>query len=162
MFGGVRMDIEQLYSLVEKMYREMQEGFHGLNTRMDGIETRMDGLENRMDGIENRMDGIENRMDGLDGELKKVKIMIEHEIMPKVLILVEGHKSIHEQIEEKNEEVLADQQEMRDIFSLSINRLANEVSELKLSVDEIKEKMEKVEKVTMQNTYDVAYLKLAK
>jgi len=83
------MDIEQLYSLVEKMYREMQEGFHGLNTRMDGLENR-------------------------------------------------------------------------DIFSLSINRLANEVSELKLSVDEIKEKMEKVEKVTMQNTYDVAYLKLAK
>lgn len=119
---------------MQKIYNEMQQGFKSLN----------------------------NRMDELENEVNKTKLIIENDIKSKVVVLFEGHNSNKEQVERKFEEVIKEQQETREILSLSVKNLANDMQEVKQDIDELKEKFDKVEKVTMQNTYDVAYLKMVK
>ncbi|QCX33496.1 hypothetical protein FDN13_07105 [Caloramator sp. E03] len=135
------MDNGKLFELMEKMYVEMQQGFKDVNGRIDGLEKRIDGLEKRFDGLEK--------------EVKKVNFTIENDIKPKISVLFEGYSSNKEETERKLEEVIKEQRETKEILTLSIKSLSEDIKNLN-------EKMDKVEKVTMKNTYDVEYLKLAK
>ena len=48
------------------------------------------------------------------------------------------------------------------LLSSSLKSVPNDVMEIKQDIKELKERLDKVEKVTIQNTYDVAYLKSVK
>lgn len=119
---------------MQKIYEEMQQGFKSLN----------------------------NRMDELENEVNKTKLIIENDIKSKVAVLFEGNSSYKEQVEGKFEEIIKEQQETREILSLSVKSLADDIQGIKHDIDELKHKFDKVEKVTIQNTYDLAYLKMAK
>ncbi|CCJ33047.1 hypothetical protein [Caloramator australicus] len=128
------MDNEKVLDLMQKIYEEMQQGFKSLN----------------------------NRMDELENEVNKTKLIIENDIKSKVAVLFEGNSSYKEQVEGKFEEIIKEQQGTREILSLSVKSLADDIQGIKHDIDELKHKFDKVEKVTIQNTYDLAYLKMAK
>lgn len=137
-----------LKSSQEKMHVEMQQGFKGVNGRIDGLEKRIESLENKVDGLEDKVGGLEK-------EVKKINFVLENDVKPKINVLFEGYSSNREETERKFDEVIKEQKETKEIVTLSIKSMAEVIKELNV-------KMDKVEKVTMKNTYDVEYLKLAK
>lgn len=145
MYVDLKSSQEKMYADLknsqEKMYSEMQKGFKDVNGRIDGLEKRIEGLEDKVSGLEK--------------EVKKINFVLENDVKPKINVLFEGYNSNREETERKLEEVIKEQKETKEILTLSIKSMAEDIKELN-------EKMDKVEKVTMKNTYDVEYLKLAK
>ena len=68
---------EQLFEFMTKMYGEMQEGFGQLNSRMDNME----------------------------GEIKKTNAKIDHEVIPKIDVLFDGHKQNADKLDRIEKEV---------------------------------------------------------
>ena len=96
-------------------------------------------------------------MSVLDNELLNVLKSIQNDIKDinnKVNELSQGQNRIENKLNAVVDQT-ADITEFRTETKESLNTIGNDISQLK-------EKFEKVEKVTMQNTYDVAYLKSVK
>jgi len=87
-------------------------------------------------------------------QLNKNTIILE-EIKSDIKTIVEVQKSHMDQNEKAHTEVVKPLTEKIDVIELAVKDISKDAKELK-------EKFDKVEKVTIQNTYDVAYLKSIK
>lgn len=92
--------------------------------------------------------------DRLAGEVKKNSVKLES-IEKKIDIIAEVQKSHMEQNEKAHNEIIKPLSEKVSVIELAVKDTSKDMKELK-------EKFDKVEKVTIQNTYDVAYLKTVK
>jgi chlorite dismutase len=94
------------------------------------------------------------RFNGLENETKKNTMILE-EVQTDIKTIAEVQKNHINQNEKQHEEILKIVNEKNDIVCLATKELAKDLSE-------IKSKFDKVERVTKENTYDLAYLKTAK
>ncbi|WP_342589999.1 hypothetical protein [Clostridium algifaecis] len=92
--------------------------------------------------------------DRLASEVKKNSVKLES-IEKKIDIIAEVQKSHMEQNEKAHNEIIKPLSEKVSVIELAVKDTSKDMKELK-------EKFDKVEKVTIQNTYDVAYLKTVK
>ncbi len=83
---------DKTFELIEKMYNEFSKKF-------DDIDKRFDDIDKRFEGIDKRFEGIDKRFDRLEGEVRKTNAIIEHDIMPKITVLFDGHKQHTAQLE---------------------------------------------------------------
>lgn len=111
--------------------------------------------------LETKVSGIENKVTGLEVEVKKNSIKLEI-IEKKIDIIAELQTAHKEQNKRGFEKALEEQGNTNTLVISSLKVVSDDVTEIKADIKELKEKFDKVEKVTIQNTYDVAYLKSAK
>lgn len=97
----------------------------------------------------------------LNYKIDKNTIILE-QLNKKVEVITEIQTAHKEQNDCRFEKVLEEQGNTNTLIASSIKNVSDDVVEVKNDVKELKEKFDKVEKVTMQNTYDVAYLKSVK
>ncbi|AKN34258.1 hypothetical protein Ccar_25875 (plasmid) [Clostridium carboxidivorans P7] len=90
----------------------------------------------------------------LESEVKKNSIKLES-IETKLNTIAEIQKAHMDQNEKAHTEVIKPLSEKVDVIELAVKDTSKDMQELK-------DKFDKVEKVTIQNTYDVAYLKSVK
>lgn len=90
----------------------------------------------------------------LESEVKKNSIKLET-IEKKIDTIAEVQKNHMEQTEKAQNEILNTVTEKIGIVELAVKDTSKDMKELK-------ERFDKVENVTMKNTYDVAYLKTVK
>ncbi|NMA03255.1 MAG: hypothetical protein GX925_00975 [Clostridiales bacterium] len=97
---------DKTFELIEKMYNEFSKKFDDIDKRFDdidkrfeGIDKRFEGIDKRFEGIDKRFEGIDKRFDRLEGEVRKTNAIIEHDIMPKITVLFDGHKQHTAQLE---------------------------------------------------------------
>ncbi|HZK57715.1 MAG TPA: hypothetical protein VFD17_05330 [Clostridia bacterium] len=76
---------DKTFELIEKMYSEFSK--------------RFDDIDKRFEGIDKRFEGIDKRFDRLEEEVRKTNAVIEHDIMPKITVLFDGHKQHTAQLE---------------------------------------------------------------
>lgn len=125
---------------------------------LDILSNLLDGklkpVHERLDKMDSRLDNMDSRLDNMDGKIDKNAVMLE-KLDTNVKIIAEVQKSHIEQDKKNHEKIIKPLSEKADIIELAVKDICKEVKELK-------EKFVKVEKITMQNTYDVAYLKFVK
>ncbi|SKA96729.1 hypothetical protein SAMN05443428_12225 [Caloramator quimbayensis] len=143
------MDNEKLFEFMEKMYADLKSSQEKMYVELKSSQEKM--YVEMQQGFKD----VNGRIDGLEKEVKKINFTMENDIKPKISVLFEGYSSNKEETERKLEEIIKEQRETKEILTLSIKSLSEDIKNLN-------EKMDKVEKVTMKNTYDVEYLKLAK
>ncbi|MFW5648064.1 MAG: hypothetical protein ACOCG5_03180 [Candidatus Alkaliphilus sp. MAG34] len=90
---------DKTFELIEKMYNEFSKKFDDIDKRFDDIDKRFEGIDKRFEGIDKRFEGIDKRFDRLEGEVRKTNAIIEHDIMPKITVLFDGHKQHTAQLE---------------------------------------------------------------
>ncbi|UZQ49551.1 hypothetical protein [Clostridium kluyveri] len=90
----------------------------------------------------------------LTSEVQKNSIKLES-IEKKIDIIAEVQTAHKEQNEKAHNEIIKPLGEKISVIELAVKDTSKDVKELK-------DKFDKVEKVTIQNTYDVAYLKATK
>ncbi len=90
----------------------------------------------------------------MDSKIDKNTLLLE-DLTTKVKTIAEVQKSHMEQNEKAHNEISKPLAEKIDVVELAVKDTSKDMKELK-------EKFDKVEKVTIQNTYDVAYLKSVK
>ncbi len=113
------------------------------------------------DRLEMKVSGIEARISELEAVVKKTSLKLE-EIDNKIDIIVEVQAAHKEQDNRSFEKALLGQDNTNTLVIRSLQALSDDVIEIKKDIEQIKEKFDQVEKVTMQNTYDVAYLMTGK
>jgi DNA-binding ferritin-like protein len=96
----------------------------------------------------------------LEAEVKKSSIKLEN-IEEKIDIIAEV-QTAHKEQSERCFEKVQEQGNTNTLVTSSLKSAPDDVTEVKKDIKELKEKFDKVEKVTIQNTYDVAYLISAK
>ena len=97
----------------------------------------------------------------LETEIRNNSIKIE-DVEKKINIIAEVQTAHKEQNERNLNNILQEQNNTNSLLTSSLKLVSDNVVEVKQDIQELKEKFDKVEKVTMQNTYDVAYLKSVK
>lgn len=97
----------------------------------------------------------------LNDKIDRNGIMLD-QLNKKVEIVAEVQTLHKEQNERRFEKVLQEQGNTNTLLASSLKTVSDDVAEVKQDIKELKGKFDKVEKVTMQNTYDVAYLKSVK
>lgn len=97
----------------------------------------------------------------LEKEVRNNTIKLES-VESKLNIVAEVQTAHREQDERRTNETLVEQRNVNSLLMSSLKHVSADVVEIKEDVKELKDNFHKVEKVTMQNTYDVAYLKSAK
>lgn len=98
---------------------------------------------------------------GLETEVRKNSMKLEA-IEKKIDIIAEVQTAHREQHERSFNQVLQEQSNTNSLVTSSLKTVSDDVIEVKKDIKELREKFDKVEKVTIQNTYDVAYLKSVK
>jgi septal ring factor EnvC (AmiA/AmiB activator) len=114
--------------------------------------------ENRLETTVTR---LEATVTGLESEVKKNSVKLE-DIEKKINIIVEVHTSAKEQNERGLKRMLQEQDNTNTLITSSLKTVSDDVVEVKKDIKELNGKFDKVEKVTIQNTYDLAYLKSVK
>ena len=104
--------------------------------------------------LEDKVNGIESKVSGLESEVRKNSIKLEA-IERKIDVIAEVQTAHKEQNEKEHNEVIEPLRTKVDVIELAVKAISKDMKELK-------DKFDRVEKVTIQNTYDVAYLKQAK
>lgn len=117
-----------------------------------GNETRNNAEKLEVLGNETKKNT--EKLETLGNEVRKNTIKLET-IETKLNTMAEIQKSHIEQNEKQHVEILSPIKE-------SVNLIELAVKDTSKSMQELNDKFDKVEKVTIQNTYDVAYLKAAK
>lgn len=97
---------------------------------------------------------MKDDMRKMDSKIDKNTLRLE-ELNTKVSTIAEVQKSYMEQNERAHSEIIGNLSEKSNIVELAVKDISKNITEFK-------DKFDKVEKVTIQNTYDVAYLKSAK
>ena len=97
---------------------------------------------------------VENRLDSLEKEVKKNSMKLES-VETKIETLSEIQKSYMDQNDKQHTEIVLPMKESINIIELAVKNTSKDIQDLS-------GKFDKVEKVTIQNTYDVAYLKSVK
>jgi chromosome segregation ATPase len=109
-----------------------------------------DALTKLLEG-QNKLAG---EVGNLKGEVQKNSIKLES-VEKKIDTIAEVQKNHMDQNEKAHKEIIKPLDEKVDVIGLAVKNTSKDMKELK-------DKFDKVEKVTIQNTYDVAYLKSAK
>lgn len=130
------MDENKILDMLEKIYAEVQSH----SKRLDNVDTKLKDVDNRLDTTYN--------------EVKNSFIKLES-LESKIQTLSEIQKSYIEQNDKKHIEIIIPIKETTDVIELAVKNTSKDIQELS-------DKFDKVEKVTIQNTYDVAYLKSVK
>lgn len=126
---------------------KLLEGQNRLETEVSNIKTEVSNIKTEVSNIKTDVRNNSVRLEDID---KKINIIAEVQT---------AHK---EQNRRGFEKVHQDQINTNTLLTSSLKSVSNDVMEVKQDIKELKEKFDKVEKVTMQNTYDVAYLKSVK
>lgn len=126
---------------------KLLEGQNRLETEVSNIKTEVSNIKTEVSNIKTDVRNNSVRLEDID---KKINIIAEVQT---------AHK---EQNGRGFEKVHQDQINTNTLLTSSLKSVSNDVMEVKQDIKELKEKFDKVEKVTMQNTYDVAYLKSVK
>ena len=90
---------EKTFELIEKMYSEFSKKFDNIDKKFEGIDKKFEGIDKKFEGIDKKFEGINKRFDKLEEEVKKTNVIIEHDIMPKITVLFDGHKQHTAQLE---------------------------------------------------------------
>lgn len=99
-------------------------------------------------------DLLKEELEPIKDQLNKNTIILE-DMRTDIKTIAEVQKSHMDQNEKAHIEVVKPLNEKVDVIELAVKDISKDAKELK-------EKFDKVEKVTIQNTYDVAYLKTIK
>jgi septal ring factor EnvC (AmiA/AmiB activator) len=111
--------------------------------------------------LDTKVSGLDTRLSGLEMEVRKNSVQLEA-MQKNIAIIAEVQTSPKEQNERSYEKMLQEQENKITLITSSLKSVSDDVIEVKKDIKDLKEKFDKVEKVTMQNTYDLAYLKSVK
>lgn len=146
---------------LKDMLMKLLEGQNRLETKVTGLETKITGLETKVSGLDTKITGLDTKVTGLETEVKNGSVKLEN-IEKKIDIIAEVQTAHKEQNQQGFGKLLQVQGNKNTLVETSLKTVSDDVVEVKKGIKELKEKFDKVEKVTMQNTYDVAYLKSVK
>lgn len=111
-------------------------------------------MQSDIKAMQSDIKSIHSDMKTMDNKIDKSTVMLE-ELNSKTEIVVEVLKNHIAENEKQHKEIIIPIKEKINVIELATKSTSKDMHELN-------EKFDKVEKVTMQNTYDVAYLKMAK
>ena len=151
------MDENKLFDMLDKIYVEVQANTSRLDkvdSRLDKVDSILDKVDNRLDKVDSRLDKADGRFDILENGVKNNSIILEA-TQSDIKTMSEIQKSSIVQNVKENIELVMPIKESIYVIELAVKSISKEVHELR-------DNFGKVEKVTIQNTYDVAYLKAAK
>lgn len=143
------------------MDSEILQLLKSMNNKIEQIDNKIDKMDSRIDKIDNKIEQMDNRIDTIDNKINKNTILLE-QLNKKVEIVAEVQTAHKEQNEQMFETIQNEHENKTTLITSSLKSVSDDVIEVKSNVKELKEKFDKVEKVTIQNTYDVAYLKSVK
>lgn len=129
------------------MDREVLELLKSMQNDIKSINGKINNLSDGQNDLKNKVGSLEN-------EVQKNSIKLES-IENKIDTIAEVQKNHMDQNEKAHKEIIKPLDEKVDVIGLAVKNTSKDMKELK-------DKFDKVEKVTIQNTYDVAYLKSAK
>lgn len=136
------------------MEKELLEILKSMQTDMKSIHREIRSMQGEMQSMHGEIEPMQNEMQSMNSKIDKNTLLLE-EMKSKIETVAEVQEN-HRIMNAKQHNEIKDQ--MNEKFSI-VELAINDTSK---SVNEFKEKFDKVEKVTMQNTYDLTYLKLAK
>jgi predicted nucleic acid-binding Zn-ribbon protein len=115
-------------------------------------------LKNMITKILEGQERLETKVSEMESEVKKLSFKIE-KIESQIDIIAEVQAAHKEQSSRHFEKALLGQDNTNTLVISSLKTLSDEVTEIKKDIKDLREKFDQVEKITTQNTYDVAYLK---
>ena len=121
---------------------------------LKSMQSNMKSMQNDLKSMQVDMKSIHSDMKTMDNKIDKNTVMLE-ELNSKTEIVVEVLKNHMAENEKQHNEIIIPIKEKIDVIELATKSTSKDMYELN-------KKFDKVEKVTIQNTYDVAYLKMAK
>ncbi|WP_313757524.1 hypothetical protein [Tissierella sp.] len=154
---NMEKELSNTSSRVENMEKELS----NTSSRVENMEKELSSTSSRVENMEKELSNTSNRVENMERELNNNSIKLE-DVEKKIKVIAEIQVAHKEQNERYLKDILQEQHNINTLFTSSLKFVSNEVVEVKHSIKELKEKFDKVEKVTMQNTYDVAYLKSVK
>lgn len=101
-----------------------------------------------------RLDNIDKKLDSIENDIKKSFIKLES-VENKIQTLSEIQKLYIEQNDKQHIEIIIPIKESTDVIELAVKSISKDILDLS-------DKFDKVEKITIQNTYDVTNLKSVK
>lgn len=106
-------------------------------------------------------DRLEAKVSGLETEVNKNSVKLES-IEKKIDIISEVQIAHKEQNDRSYGKMLQEQENKNTLITASLQHVSDDVADIKKDIKDLNEKFDKVEKVTMLNTYDITYLKSVK
>lgn len=82
---------DKTFKLIEKMYSELIEFKEDTNRRFDTTDKKFDTIDERFDDIDKKINGLENEFTGIKQSVNKTNMILEHDLMPKITVLFDGH-----------------------------------------------------------------------
>ena len=122
------------------------------------LETEVGTLKEGQTRIETEVSVLKEGQTRIETKVLNNTIKLE-DIEKKINIIAEVQTAHKEQNERHSNIIIQEQDDMNTLLTISLKSVSDDVVEVKGDVKELKENFHRVEKVTMQNTYDVAYLK---
>lgn len=101
-----------------------------------------------------RLDNVDKRLDSIGNDIKKSFIRLES-LENKIQTLSEIQKLYIEQNDKQHIKIIIPIKESTDVIELAVKSISKDILDLS-------DKFDKVEKITIQNTYDVTNLKSVK
>lgn len=109
-------------------------------------------------GIETKLNSLYTKVSNLETKFKEGPFRIENQVNIENM-LEEVKAEYKEQNEQELKKSLLEELDTNTLIASLLKTTINEVVDVKKDIKELKEKLDIVEKVTMQNTYDIVYLK---
>lgn len=95
--GVVVLD-DKLFDLMEKMYIEFSK-------RFDNMESDINGLKTDVGDIKLDVESLKTNTASLKTNITKINTTIEHELMPKITVLLDGYKQNSDKLDRIEKEV---------------------------------------------------------
>lgn len=111
-------------------------------------------MQSDINGMKNDIKTINSKIEVMDSKIDKNTLMLEN-LTKKVEVVAEVQKSHMEQNEKLHKETNKLLSDKIDIIELAVKDTSKDVKEIK----DINQKVNNLEKVVIQNTYDIACLK---
>ena len=102
---GTMMD-EKLEAVKTEVGALMDKKLEAVKTEVgalmdEKLEARLKPIEERLTGVEGRVTGIEERLTATEKETHELKILMENETNRAVGLVLDGHESLRQMIEER-------------------------------------------------------------
>lgn len=136
------------------MDNEVLELLKIMQSDMQKMQGNMQTMQGDVQTMQGDMKAIKSDMKIMDGKIDKNALMLES-LGVKTKTIAEVLNNHMDENEKQHKEIIIPVKEKIDVIELAVKDISKDMKEMN-------GKFDKVEKVTMQNTYDVAYLKMAK
>lgn len=139
---------------------KLLEGQNRLETEVGSLKEGQNRLETEVGSLKQEVGSLKEGQNRMETKILNNTIKLE-DIEKKINIIAEVQTAHKEQNERHSNIIIQDQDDMNTLLSISLKSVSDDVVEVKKDTKELKERVDKVERVTIQNNYDIACLKTA-